>query len=156
MNLTVTSIAFQDGQPIPPQYTGDGSDASPPLRWNGVPPGAGSLALLCEDPDAPRRTWTHWVAFNLPAGSRELSGGIARQDQLPNGASQGTNDFGKVGYGGPAPPPGRPHRYFFRLYALDTKLDLAPGATRQELLEAMKGHVLAEGQIMGTYGREGR
>ncbi len=154
MNLVISSTAFPDGQPITKKYTGDGADASPPLRWEGVPANASSLALIGDDPDAPRGTWTHWVVFNLPPEVHELPEGVSPQNELPNGAAQGVNDFGKVGYGGPAPPPGKPHRYFFRLYALDTRLNLTPGrATRQQLLEAMKGHVLAEGLIMGTYGR---
>jgi Raf kinase inhibitor-like YbhB/YbcL family protein len=115
--------------------------------------GTQTFALICEDPDAPRGTFTHWILFNLPAQSRELSEGVPREATLPNGARQGTADFGKVGYGGPAPPPGKPHRYFFKLYALDRQLDLKPGATKAQVLAAMTGHILAEGQIMGKYAR---
>jgi Raf kinase inhibitor-like YbhB/YbcL family protein len=154
--LTLTSTAFQEGQPIPTRHTGDGADVSPPLRWADVPAGTQSLALVCEDPDAPRGTWTHWVLFNLPAGARELSEGVPRKGVLPDGTQQGTNDFGKVGYGGPAPPPGKPHRYFFTLYALDTTLNLQSGATRKQLLALAQGHVLGEGRLMGTYARPGR
>lgn len=154
MKIDVTSTAFQEGQPIPAQYTADGKDVSPPLSWGGVPAGTRSLALVCEDPDAPRGTWTHWVLFNLPADAAGLPEGVPPEAKLPSGAMQGTNDFHKVGYGGPSPPPGKPHRYFFKLYALDTALSLPSSTTRQQLQSAVQGHVLAEGQLMGTYGRE--
>jgi Raf kinase inhibitor-like YbhB/YbcL family protein len=154
MSITVTSTAFPEGQRIPARYTADDKDVSPPLAWAGVPDGTRSLALLAEDPDAPRGLWVHWVLFNLPAAARELKEGIPHDPTLADGSAQGTNDFGKIGYGGPSPPPGKPHRYFFKLYALDSKLDLKPGATRKDVLDAFKGHVLAEGQLMGTYGRE--
>jgi Raf kinase inhibitor-like YbhB/YbcL family protein len=153
MSIELTSTAFQEGQTIPKQYTGDGRDLSPPLKWGDPPAGTRSLALIVEDPDAPRGTFTHWVLFNLPAEARELGEGVPPKPTLPDGAMQGINDFGKVGYGGPSPPPGKPHRYVFKLYALDTPLDLGPGATRQQLLQAMDGHVLDEGQLMGRYGR---
>jgi Raf kinase inhibitor-like YbhB/YbcL family protein len=151
--MQLTSPAFQEGQPIPKQYTGDGKDVSPPLRWDGVPGGTQSLALICDDPDAPRGTWVHWVLFNLPADARELPEAVPAKGVGPQGSRQGTNDFRKLGYGGPAPPPGKPHRYFFKLYALDTVLDLKEGATKQDLVKAMEGHVLAEGQLMGKFGR---
>ena len=153
MTIELTSTAFQEGQSIPRQATGDGRDLSPALKWRNLPAGAKSLALICDDPDAPRKTWTHWLIFNLPAESRELGEGVPAEETLPDGAVQGTNDFGKIGYGGPAPPPGKPHRYFFKLYALDTRLDLPPGVTKDQLLNGMKGHILAEGQLMGKYGR---
>jgi Raf kinase inhibitor-like YbhB/YbcL family protein len=153
MSIELTSTAFPPGATIPKPYTGDGADRSPPLRWSEPPPGTTSLALICDDPDAPRGTWVHWVLFNLPAQSRELEEGVPRKDLLDNGAKQGKNDFGKVGYGGPAPPRGKPHRYFFKLYALDVVVDLPAGATKAQLEDAMKGHVLAEGQLMGTYQR---
>lgn len=153
MSIELTSTAFQPGAAIPKPYTGDGADHSPPLRWSEPPAGTRSLALICDDPDAPRGTWVHWVLFNLPPQSGELEEGLPTVDTLANGAKQGTNDFGKVGYGGPAPPGGKPHRYFFKLYALDTVLDLPAGATKAELVDAMKGHVLAEGQLMGIYRR---
>jgi Raf kinase inhibitor-like YbhB/YbcL family protein len=153
MPIVVKSPAFDEDRPIPVKYTGDGADVSPPLTWSGVPRGTRSLVVLCEDPDAPRGTWTHWVVFNLPPESRELPEGTPAQPTLPGGAVQGTNDFGKIGYGGPAPPPGKPHRYYFKLTALNTTLDLKPGAKRSEVLAAMDGHVLAEGWLMGTYRR---
>jgi Raf kinase inhibitor-like YbhB/YbcL family protein len=153
MALELTSTAFGEGEPIPEQYTGDGRNASPPLQWQDPPAGTHNLALICEDPDAPRGTFTHWVAFNLPADSRGLGEGVPAETTLPDGTAQGVNDFGKVGYGGPKPPPGKPHRYVFTLYALDGPLDLRPGATRSQLLAAMKGHVLGEARLTGTYGR---
>jgi Raf kinase inhibitor-like YbhB/YbcL family protein len=153
MSIDLTSTAFPEGQTIPKMCTGDGKDVSPHLVWSNAPPGVKSFALICEDPDAPRGIWVHWVVFNLPPLTRELGEGVSRDETLPNGAIQGTNDFGNLGYGGPAPPPGKSHRYFFKLYALDGQLDLKPGATRKQLLDAMAGHVLAEGQLMGTYRR---
>ena len=126
---------------------------SPPLHWSEPPEGTQSLALICDDPDAPVGTWVHWVLFNLPAETRELEEGLPTTETLSNGAKQGKNDFGKIGYGGPAPPKGKPHRYFFKLYALDKAVDLSPGATKAKLVEAMKGHILAEGQLVGKYGR---
>src|SRR4051794_3605987 len=153
MNIELTSTAFREGETIPKQYTGDGQDVSPPLQWSDPPQEAKSFALVCDDPDAPRGTWVHWVLFNLPAGQRRLEEGVPAREVLPDGTKQGKNDFGKVGYGGPAPPRGKPHRYFFKVHALDTLLDLPPGATREQLLAALKGHVLAEGQLMGRYGR---
>jgi len=151
--ITVTSTAFREGEAIPKQYTADGKDLSPPLAWTGVPEGTRSLGLISEDPDAPRGTWVHWVLWDLPPETRELSEGVPAQETLPSGARQGKNDFGKVAYNGPAPPPGSAHRYYFKLYALDATLDLPPGATKKQLLEAMGGHVLAQGQLMGRYQR---
>jgi len=156
MPLELTSSAFQEGATIPTKYTGGGANVSPPLKWTEPPGGTQALALICEDPDAPRKTWTHWVIFNLPAGSRELREGVSRSESLPDGSAQGLNDFGEVGYGGPAPPPGKPHRYFFRLYALDQKLDLPPRAEKQQVMKAMEGHVLGQCQLMGTYGRSAK
>jgi Raf kinase inhibitor-like YbhB/YbcL family protein len=153
MTIELTSKAFQPGGTIPKQYTGDGVDRSPPLAWSEPPAGTQSLALICEDPDAPRGTWVHWVLFNLPAQSRELEEGLPTTETLGNGAKQGTNDFGNIGYGGPAPPKGKPHRYFFKLYALDGAVALPAGATKSKLMDALKGHILAQGQLLGQYGR---
>jgi Raf kinase inhibitor-like YbhB/YbcL family protein len=153
MTITLESAAFREGETIPREYTGDGKDISPPLRWPAAPEGAKSFALICDDPDAPRGTWVHWVLYNLPGDVREVGPEVPPREVLANGARQGKNDFGRIGYGGPAPPRGKPHRYFFKLYALDRALDLAAGATKDQLLAAMKGHVLAEGQLMGKYGR---
>lgn len=153
MTFRLTSPAFVEGQTIPKPYTGDGSDRSPPLAWSGAPEGTASFALVCDDPDAPRQTWVHWVLFDLPAGLTGLEPGVAAEQTVAGGGVQGTNDFGNLGYGGPAPPRGKPHRYFFRLYALDTLLTLRPGATNAEVLEAIRGHVLAETHLMGIYQR---
>jgi Raf kinase inhibitor-like YbhB/YbcL family protein len=153
MSIELTSTAFQKGETIPKQYTGDGVDQSPPLLWSEPPSETKSLTLICDDPDAPRGTWVHWVLFNLPPQTRELEENVPTTATLPSGAKQGKNDFGNIGYGGPAPPKGKPHRYFFKLYALDVALDLPTGATKAELEKAMKGHILAEGQFMGTYKR---
>jgi Raf kinase inhibitor-like YbhB/YbcL family protein len=153
LKIELSSTAFSEGANIPQQYTGDGKNVSPPLRWADPPAQTKSLALICDDPDAPRGTWVHWVFFNLPPDKRELEEGVPGQETLDSGAKQGKNDFKKIGYGGPSPPPGKPHRYFFKLYALDTLLELAPGATKNQVIATMKGHVLAEGQLMGKYGR---
>jgi Raf kinase inhibitor-like YbhB/YbcL family protein len=153
MKIDLSSPAFREGEAIPRQYTGDGKDISPPLRWSAAPEGTRSFGLVCDDPDAPRGTWVHWVLYNLPAGARDIGEGVPAEETLANGARQGKNDFGKIGYGGPAPPRGKPHRYFFKLYALDQPLDLPAGAPKDQLLAAMKGHVLAEGQLMGKYAR---
>ncbi len=153
MTLHLSSPSFAEGDTIPIKQTADGDDRSPELRWSGAPANTKSFALVCEDPDAPRGTWTHWVLFNVPATGTSLAEGVPTEKELPDGARQGKNDFGKIGYGGPSPPKGKPHRYFFKLYALDTKLDLPAGANRQQMLDAIKGHVLAEAQLMGKYGR---
>ena len=154
MNIQITSAAFADGQPIPAKYTGDGQDVSPPLRWTNAPANTRSFALIADDPDAPVGTWVHWVLYDLPATATELAENTPKSPQLPDGAKQGLNSGSRLGYGGPCPPPGKPHRYFFKLYALDTLLNLKPGVTKKDLLKAMEGHVLAEGQLMGTYQRK--
>ena len=153
MAFELTSSAFKQNESIPREYTCDGSDISIPLKWKDSPAGTKSFALIADDPDAPRGTWVHWVIYNLPADTQELSAGIAHGDSLQNGARQGKNDFGKIGYGGPCPPSGPSHRYFFKLYALDQATNLKPKATEQQLLDAMKGHVLQETQLIGTYKR---
>jgi Raf kinase inhibitor-like YbhB/YbcL family protein len=151
--MKLRSSSFENGRPIPPRHTGDGADVSPPLFWSGAPVGTKGFALICDDPDAPMGTWVHWIIYGLPADAGELPQGVPAETSLPNGAMQGLNDFHKVGYGGPLPPPGRPHHYFFKLYALDTELTLVPRATKPQLLQAMQGHILAEAQLMGTYRR---
>lgn len=148
--LTLTSPAFQAGGAIPGKYTCNGEDVSPPLAWEGTPNGTRGLALIVDDPDAPGKTWVHWVLFNVPPGTTRLDEAVPTNDRLSNGAAQGQNDFGKSGYGGPCPPKGS-HRYFFRLYALDRSLDLPSPVTKKDLLKAMQGHVLARGELMGTY-----
>jgi hypothetical protein len=151
--MELTSTAFQHNSPIPAEYTCDGRNISPPLKWGSMPEGVRSLVLICEDPDAPSGTWTHWVIYNIPAEVGGLEAGVSTTETLASGASQGVNDFRRVGYGGPCPPSGR-HRYFFRLYALDAELKLKPGARKQEVVRAMEGHVLATGELMGTYSRK--
>ncbi|HUV75784.1 MAG TPA: YbhB/YbcL family Raf kinase inhibitor-like protein [Dehalococcoidales bacterium] len=153
MALYVSSTAFQEGESIPAQYSCQGQDISPPLAWSEPPSGTRSFALIVYDPDAPVGVFTHWVLFNLPADSRELPEAVPTKPQLANGALQGKNDFDKIGYRGPCPPPGSPHRYRFTLYSLDQALDLKSGATRKQVLEVMSGHVLAQGQLTGTYQR---
>lgn len=147
--MKLTSAAFHEGATIPTPYTGDGDDRAPPLRWDDVPKGTLSLALICDDPDAPRGAWVHWVLFNLPADQSEL----AEAQPLPTGAREGKNDFGNIGYGGPAPPRGKPHRYLFKLFALDAPLNLNEGASKAEVEKAMQGHILASAQLMGKYAR---
>lgn len=151
--MQVRSPAFADGDAIPVRYSCQGEDISPPLSWDGVPPGARSLALICDDPDAPMGAWVHWVAFDIPPELRALEEGVPAAERVEGRARQGMNDFGKVGYGGPCPPAGT-HRYFFRLYALDKKLGFKGGVTKARLLKEMKGHVLAEGTLVGTYRKQ--
>lgn len=152
MSFPIKTTAFLEGGTIPKRFTCDGPDISPALTWAGAPPEAKSLALIVDDPDAPVGTWTHWIIWNIPPGST-LPEGVAKTETLSDGARQGRNDFKRIGYGGPCPPAGKPHRYFFRLYALDSKLDLQQGASRNELERAMKGHVLSQAELMGRYGR---
>ena len=153
MAFKLTSSAFKQNDLIAKEYTCEGSDMSVPLSWEDAPAGTKSFALIVDDPDAPRGTWVHWVLYDIPADVRELSAGIGREESLQNGAKQGKNDFGKTGYGGPCPPGGRAHHYHFRLYALDQMTGLKSRATKDHLLGAMKGHVLAETQLIGTYKR---
>jgi Raf kinase inhibitor-like YbhB/YbcL family protein len=153
MSLQISSTAFPAGETIPKKFTCDGPDVSPPLKWNEPPAKTQSIALIMDDPDAPAGTWVHWVLYDLPANTRELSEGVAKQEQLSSGGRQGRNDFGKIGCGGPCPPPGKPHRYFFKLYALDAKVNLKSGATKADVERAMKGHILAQAELIGKYGR---
>lgn len=150
--LTLESASLRDGR-VPKQNTCDGSDTSPALNWTAPPSGTKSLALTVTDPDAPSGTFTHWVLYNLPAGSTSISAGVPKQGQLPDGSRQGRNDFGKLGYGGPCPPAGKPHRYVFTLYALDRELNLEPGATRSQVESAFDGHVIAQSELTARYGR---
>jgi hypothetical protein len=150
MGIKVTSSAFAEGGMIPAKYTCEGSEISPPLQWEGVPEETKSIALISDDPDARKETWVHWVLFNLPAETIKLDEDIPLDKTLANGAIQGINDSGGIGYGSPCPPTGT-HRYYFKIYALDTKLDLASGITKIDLLKAMEGHILAQGQLMGKY-----
>jgi Raf kinase inhibitor-like YbhB/YbcL family protein len=163
LTIQLRSPVFSDGGMIPKAFTCDGSDRSPPLEWSGVPTSARSLALICDDPDAPMGTWSHWVVFNLPPEVKTLKEGIPADETISvskgtessGKARQGRNDFKKIGYGGPCPPSGT-HRYFFRLYALDAGLELSSTATRAEVLKAIQGHILAEGRLIGKYQRGGK
>ena len=153
MDIIITSSAFEEGGLIPPKYTCDGVDISPPLQWDAVPEGTKSIALISDDPDAPMGTWVHWVLFNLPPETKELPENIHPDENLPSGAVQGITDFRRIGYGGPCPPSGT-HRYFFKIYALDTVLDLPPRAGKSDLVNAMERHILAKGQLIGKYKRQ--
>jgi len=153
MSMQLTSTAFKEGQPIPRQYTCDGVNISPPLEWSGVPKTAKTITIVADDPDAPSGTWVHWVVYDLPAENIGLVENLPATANLKAGGFQGANDFRKIGYGGPCPPSGT-HRYFFKVYALDLELPLKAGATKAEVEKAMEGHIVAQGQLMGTYNRQ--
>lgn len=153
MTMHLKSPDFSAGTTIPKQFTCEGTDISPALQWNDPPTNVQSFALIADDPDAPVGTWVHWVAFDLPANLRALPQNFPKSEQSADGSRQGNNDFGRIGYNGPCPPPGKAHRYFFKLYALDTKLNLKPGSTKKDVERAMKGHILDQGEYMGRYSR---
>lgn len=155
MDKIVVSSAFKDGEIIPAEYTCDGKNVSPELKWEAIPAGTKSIALIMDDPDAPGGMFVHWVLYNIPAGMRKLPAEMPKNETLGDGSRQGMTDFGRVGYGGPCPPRGT-HRYYFKIYALDTMLEMQPGATKIQLENAMKGHVLAQGGLMGRYERQKR
>lgn len=146
-SLTITSSAFSEGGKIPKKYTCDDSNVSPPLRIGNVPQNARSVALIVDDPDAPGRTWTHWLVWNIDPRANDI-----REKSVPPNAVQGTSDFGSANYGGPCPPSGT-HRYYFKAYALDTTLSLSSSTKKAALEKAMAGHIVAEGSLMGTYSR---
>lgn len=152
MALQLTSTAFRDGEPIPKKYTCDGQDVSPELAWSGAPEGTKSFALIADDPDAPSGVWVHWVIYDLRAATHGLPEGMPKDRELRDGARQGKNDFGKIGYGGPCPPRGPAHRYFFKLYALREKTGLKSGASKNELERAMKSKVLGQATLTGKFG----
>jgi len=152
MALTLTSIGFDANGAIPPKYSCDGEDISPPLAWSDPPPGTLSFGLILDDPDAPGGTWVHWVLFNIPAAARALPEAVPPDTILADGSVHGTSSFNSLGYGGPCPPGGT-HRYYFKLYALDAILDLEPAANKADLEAAMENHILAQAELMGTYGR---
>jgi len=156
MAFSLTSTAFKEGAAIPVKHTCDGADVSPPLAWSGAPPGSAAFALIVDDPDAPAGTWVHWVLYDLPATTAQLAENVAKTDAPAGlgGALQGRTDFRRPGYGGPCPPPGPAHRYFFKLYALDAPLRLKAGATKRDVEAAMQGHVVGTAQLMGTYARQ--
>ncbi len=151
-DFRLTSSAFQQGDPIPTIHSCDGEDTSPRLTWTNPPAGVQSFALIFDDPDAPGGTWVHWVLFNLPAETRSLPADVPPDPELASGGVHGSNSWNSIGYGGPCPPGGE-HRYFFKLYALDSVLDVEVSATKEQLLEAMEDHIVAEAELMGTYSR---
>ena len=151
--MELKSSAFQSGATIALKHTCDADDVSPELSWSNVPAGTKTFSLIVDDPDAPGGTWVHWVIYDLPGDAKELAEAVGKTDTLANGGKQGLNDFRRVGYGGPCPPAGKPHRYFFKLYALDASTNLKPRATKQQLLAAMKGHILGEAELIGRYKR---
>ncbi len=151
--MRVASPAFQEGGAIPKKFSCQGKNTSPALSWGKAPSGTRSFAVICDDPDAPVGTWVHWVIYNLPASLKGLPEGVPTLPTLKGGGVQGKNSWRTTGFGGPCPPHGKAHRYFFKVYALDIVLPLKPGATKAELLKAMRGHVLAKGRLMGTYKR---
>ncbi len=153
MSFRLTSTAFQPESTIPVRYTCDGPDVSPPLKWDGAPNGTRSFVLICDDPDAPVGTWVHWVIYNIPGDRNQLPEDVPKKDVVFGQIKQGINDFKRIGYGGPCPPAGKPHRYFFKLYALDIPSDWETGLTKQDVLDKMKGHILAETHLMGLYKR---
>ena len=153
MPLVLQCPEFPSGATIPQRFTEDGANVSPPLQWVGTPTGTGAYALVMDDPDAPGGTWVHWVVYDMPAMQTSLSGIVPALRSVEGGARQGKNSWGKIGYGGPAPPPGPAHRYFFRLYALSAPTNLKSGVTRESLMVAIKGKVLGEAVWMGRYGR---
>jgi Raf kinase inhibitor-like YbhB/YbcL family protein len=152
--MQLSCEAFAEGGEIPAKFTCDDKNLSPTLKWSSAPAGTKSFALIVDDPDAPMGTWVHWVVYDLPATATEVGEGTPKTETIPAGAKQGINDFREIGYGGPCPPPGKPHRYMFKLYALDTALDLKPGATKKQLEKAMGKHILGQAQLMGTYKRK--
>lgn len=154
VTMQLTSTAFTNNQPIPPQYTCAGKNISPPLKWTGAPAGTKSFVLICNDPDAPVGDWIHWVVYDLPGTTTELPEDVAKTQYIVGNAKQGLNDFKHLGYGGPCPPGGKPHHYIFRLYALDAILDLKPGAKKQDLEIAMARHILGQGELVGIYQRK--
>lgn len=153
MAFTISSPSFSNGGNIDKKFTCDADDVSPQLAWKQAPTGTKSFALLADDPDAPVGNWNHWAMWNIPASLTSLPEGIPKMGRLKDGSEQGTNDFHKSGYNGPCPPPGKPHRYYFKLYALDTLLTIKAGATKKDLEAAMKGHILGQTEWMGRYGR---
>ena len=153
MVLSLTNPAFEHGKKIPGKFTCLGQDVSPELKWDNAPEATKSFALICDDPDAPGTTWVHWVVWAIPATAAGLSEAIPPDPVLDDGTRQGTTDFGRIGYGGPCPPPGKAHRYFFKLYALDGITELEPGATKKQLLQTMEGHILAQTELVGTFAR---
>lgn len=153
MTMVLSSTSFKEGDKIPVKYTCDGQDISPALMWDEPPQLTEAFVLIVDDPDAPGGVFTHWILFNIPANINQFGEGVPAQEQLESGAVQGKNDFGRTGYGGPCPPSGRSHRYRFTIYALDQSLNLKAGVSRKQVVDAIQGHILAQGQLTGTYQR---
>lgn len=153
MAMKITTTAFNNGDKIPAQYTCDGTDISPVLKWSEVPKGTQSICLIMYDPDAPKGTWTHWVIYNIPPDVKELAENTPKTETLSSGALQGTNDFGKIGYNGPCPPTGPEHRYYFKIYALDTKIAPPAKPNKKQIDDAITGHIIEKTQLMGFYGK---
>ncbi|RMG66919.1 MAG: YbhB/YbcL family Raf kinase inhibitor-like protein [Calditrichaeota bacterium] len=153
MSLKIYSSAFDRGERIPVKYTCDGPDLSPPLKWENLPEGTKSLVLICDDPDAPVGTWVHWVVYGIPPTLEGLEENVPRTETVKPGFRQGKNSWGRIGYGGPCPPKGKPHRYFFKLYAVDISTDWEAGLSKEEVLKRIEGHILAQAEWMGTYQR---
>jgi Raf kinase inhibitor-like YbhB/YbcL family protein len=153
MTFNISSSSFSQGGEIPRKFTCDAADVSPELTWTAPPAGTQSFALIADDPDAPVGTWTHWVLYDLPPQTTTLPEGVSKVDEVPGGGRQGRNDFRRIGYGGPCPPAGKPHRYFFKLYALDRMLNLSPGSSKQEVEQAMQSHILGKAELLGMYQR---
>ncbi len=151
MTIVISSTAFKEGDRIPVKYTCDGQDISPALVWDGPPQQTEAFVLMVDDPDAPGGVFTHWIIFNIPANIHQFGEGVPIQEQLESGALQGKNNFGKIGYRGPCPPSGSSHRYRFTIYALDQRLNLKAGVSKKQVIDAMQGHILAQGQLTGTY-----
>ncbi len=151
--MEISSPDFRNMNAIPTRFACDGANLSPELDWTGLPDSTVALALVVVDPDAPTKNFIHWIIYNIPATARGLNRGVPPEPDLGGGVCQGMNDFAQVGYDGPCPPPGPPHRYFFRLYALDRRLDLRPAATKEELMSAAHNHILGQTEMLGTYGR---
>ncbi len=151
--IDVKSDAFASNGNIPVEYSCDGKDVSPAIAWSGVPANAKTFAVICEDPDASAKIWSHWVIFNIPKAKTSLPRNVEKSARLSDSSMQGLNDMGKTGYAGPCPSKGKPHHYYFRVYALDTNLNLDMNATRDTVLSAMQGHVLDEGRLIGIFGR---
>jgi len=152
-SMELYSKDFTEGKKIPVRFTALGEDLSPQLYWSGAPGNTKSFVLIMDDPDAPGGTWVHWVVYDIPAGTKELAMGVPKDPVLAGGAKQGRNSSGETGYNGPLPPPGPAHRYFFKLYALDTVLGLESGAEKDEVLDAMRGHIVDQAHVMGLFGR---
>lgn len=151
-NISISAV-FKYGDVIPSEYSCMGNDVSPELSWSGIPKGTNSIVLIMDDPDSQGGAFVHWVLFNIPAAAQKLSADVKKSKTLDDFSRQGMNDFGDIGYGGPCPPSGKYHRYYFRIYALDKMLELLPGASRNQVDNAMKGHILAKGELMGIYKR---